>query len=79
MKLKVQEPDLIAMVKAFNDYKQLVEPVAADQPQFNKLIEIADNITRHILSLNKIIHRKYDGMTPEKYMLEVNELLKKSK
>ncbi len=77
MKLEVKELHLIAMVKAFKAYEALMQPVIVDQPEFKKLAELSNNIMAQILLLNKIIHRKYDGMTNERYLLEVNELLKK--
>jgi hypothetical protein len=75
-KLQVNEPNLVAMIKAFKEYEALIAPIAEDQPAFKKLAEFSNDIMVRLITLNKMIHRKYDGMSNELYLLELNRLLK---
>lgn len=74
-KLKVSEDHLLAMVQAFRDYKKLVEPIAAEQPQFNDLISYINSIENSLLNLNRFIHRKYDGLSNDVYSMEIEKKL----
>lgn len=73
--LEVKESDLLAMVRAFRKYRKLVEPIAKDQPAFAALIDQAMRIEAGILNLNRMIHRKYDGLTMETYMKQIESTI----
>lgn len=75
IELQIKKEHLIAMVKAFRKYKNLIEPIAIDQPEFNELIDMVTHIEGRIIVLNRIIHREYDGLDTPAYLVCFNKEL----